>query len=366
MALPTHLNIVALETFFTPLPPLTVPSPHTFTLTSYNRTTPAELPSRIQDAHILITCIIPLRADALSAAAAPNLRLVVVLASGTDSVDLATCRARGIRVLNSPGCNADAVAEHAVALYFAARRSLVPTMADLRAGEWPRRGSLMTRAFAAGAAPRGCRDETAVVVGYGAVGRRVEALLSALGMRVVIAARKSAAAAAANNPPSSSSPSSITTTDSATIAKPKTTERVPFEEALKMATVLVLCCPRTPDTLHMISEPQLATMRADAVIVNVARGGVVVEEALLAALREGKIAGAAVDVFDAEPAGPDTSPLLEPDAVQGLNLVTTPHMAWIGMDTNINLQRALQENIEGFLVGKVAEERVRAFWGCHE
>lgn len=127
-----------------------------------------------------------------------------------------------------------------------------------------------------------------------------------------------------------------------------------------MATVLVLCCPRTPDTLNMISESQLATMRADAVVVNVARGGIVAEEALLAALREGKIAGAAVDVFDTEPAGPETSLLLKPDAVQGLNLVTTPHTAWIGMDTNLNLQRVLQENIDGFLVGKVMEERVRA------
>ena len=337
MSLPKHLNIVALETFYTPLPPLTVPPPHTFTLTTYPRTSPAELPSRIQDAHILITTTIPLGTDILSnATSTPNLRLIAVLASGTDSIDLPACRARGIRVLNSPGCNVDAVAEHAVGLYFAARRSLVPTMADLRAGEWPRRGTLMTRTFnAAGLAPRGCRDEVAVVVGYGGVGRRVEALLAGLGMKVVVARRKGDAAPAAAG------------------------GRVPFDDALKMATVLVLCCPRTPDTLNMISGPELDTMRDDAVLINVARGGIVDEEALLRALREGRIAGAAVDVFGQEPAGPETSVLLGAD-VQGLNLVVTPHTAWVGMDTTANYQRLLQENIEGFLKGEVVEERVRA------
>ncbi|KAI1453754.1 glycerate dehydrogenase [Annulohypoxylon moriforme] len=335
MSLPKHLNIVALETFFTPLPTLTIPPPHTFSLTTYHRTTPTELPSRIKDAHILITTTLPLRAEILAPEKTPNLRLIAVLASGVDSVDLKACEKRGIRVLNSPGANVGAVAEHAVALYFAARRSLVPTMAALRAGEWPRQGTLMARTFnAAGAAPRGCRDEVAVVVGYGGVGRRVEELFSGLGMRVVVAGRKGDA-----TPPASG--------------------RVPFADALAMATVLVLCCPRTPETLNMISGPEFGAMRDDAVVVNVARGGIVDEEALLKALREGKIAGAAVDVFGQEPAGPETSVLLGEDA-GGLNLVVTPHTAWIGMDTTANYQRILQENIDGFIKGELVQERVKA------
>ncbi|XDG04981.1 hypothetical protein ABKA04_004596 [Annulohypoxylon sp. FPYF3050] len=334
MAVPKHLNIVALETFFTPIPTLTVPPPHTFTLTTHHRTSLLDLPSRIRNAHILITTTLPLRAETLAPSATPNLRLIAVLASGVDSIDLAACAARGIRVLNSPGCNVAAVAEHAVALYFAARRSLVPTMAALRAGEWPRQGTLMARTFsAAGAAPRGCRDEAAVVVGYGGVGRRVEDLLKGLGMRVVVAGRKGDAV-----PPAG---------------------RVSFADALRMATVLVLCCPRTPETVNMISGPEFGAMRDDVVVVNVARGGIVDEEALLGALREGKIAGAAVDVFGQEPAGPETSVLLG-EGADGLNLVATPHTAWIGMDTTSNYQRILQENIDGFIKGELVQERVRA------
>lgn len=332
MALPKHLNIVALETFFNPLPRLTLPSPYTFTVTEHQFTSPAELPSRIKDAHVLITTTVPLRAETLSSEAASNLRLIAVVASGTDSVDLGVCQERGIRVLNSPDCNVDAVAEHATALYFAVRRSLAPTMEELRAGEWPRRGTLVKTAFVAGNSPRGCRNETAVIVGYGGVGRRVEALFSGLGMKVVVAARKNAPAAPG---------------------------RVSFEEGLRMATVLVVCCPRTPETLGMISGTELSLMRSDAVLVNVARGGIVAEDALLRALRERKIAGAAVDVFDQEPASPETSVLLGPDA-RGLNLVATPHTAWMSMDTTINYQRVLQENLNGFVLGEMAEERIKA------
>ena len=333
MALPKHLNIVSLESFFAPLPPrFTVPPPYTFNITQHHRTTVAEVPSRIKDAHVLITTTLPIGADALSSEAAPNLKLIAVVASGTDAIDLNACKERGIRVLNSPGCNVDAVAEHAVALYFAARRSLVPSVEGLRAGDWPRKRSLIHTAFVAGNSPPGCRDETVVIVGYGGVGRRLETLFSGLGMKVIIAARKNTPAA---------------------------TGRVPFEEALKMASVVVVCCPRNPETQGMISGPEFGVMRNDAVLVNVARGGIVAEDALLQALRDGEIAGAGVDVFDREPASPETSVLLGPEA-RGLNLVTTPHTAWIGTDTTSNNQRVLQENINGFILGDMVRERIKA------
>ncbi|KAI1372067.1 glycerate dehydrogenase [Hypoxylon crocopeplum] len=330
---PRHFNIVALETFFTPIPPLVVPSPHTFTLTEYTRSTVEEIPSRIKDADIVITTTVPLRAEALSPEICPKLKLIAVMASGTDSIDLVACAARGIRVLNSPGCNVDAVAEHAVALYFTVRRSIFPTMRDLRAGEWPRRGTLMTRVYVAGQPPRACRDETVAIVGYGGVGQKVARLLGGLGMKVLVAGRKGSPTAPEG--------------------------RVPFEEALKRATVMVLCCPRSPATLNLLSEPEFAQMREDVVLVNVARGGIVDEAALLKALKEGQIAGAGVDVFGQEPASPETSPLLG-DGVEELNLVATPHTAWIAIDTTANYQRVLQENIDSFIRGNVEEMRNKA------
>lgn len=326
MASPRHFNIVALETFFTPLPELSVPSPHTFSVAQYDRTTIDEIPARIQNADVLITTTIPLRKESLSREVCPNLQLIAVLASGTDSLDLEICKERGIRVLNSPSCNVDAVAEHAVALYFATRRSIMPIMRDLKAGEWPRQGSLMKRAFVAGQSPRGCRDETVAIIGYGAVGRKVESLLGSLGMKVLVTGRKNSTLGAAPG-------------------------RVDFDRAIKNATVLVFCCPRTPETVGMISKKEFDVMRSDALVINVARGGIIDEEGLLDALREGKIAGAGVDVFDKEPASGDSSVLLG-KGLDDLNLVVTPHTAWVGMDTTANYQRVLQENIDGFIQTK--------------
>lgn len=329
---PTHFNIVALETFFTPLPQVSIPSPHTFTVTTYDRTTVAEIPYRIRDADVLITTTLPLRAESLSAEVSPRLKLIAVMAAGTDSVDLAACTRRGIRVLSSPNCNSDAVAEHAVALYFATRRGIISTLGGLLSGEWSRKGSMMRTVYAAGKPPRGCRDEIAAIIGYGAVGKRAAKLFAALGMKVVIATRKGAPAAG---------------------------DKITFEEALKTASVIVTCCPRTPETVGLLSEAEFAMMLEDAVLVNVSRGGVVDEDALFRALKNGQIAGAGVDVFDKEPASPETSPLLASDA-QGLNLVVTPHTAWVGLDTTANYQRVLQENLQGFIVGCVEGDRVRA------
>ncbi|KAK7422008.1 hypothetical protein QQZ08_009729 [Neonectria magnoliae] len=329
---PTHFNIVALETFFTPLPTLSLPSPHTFSLTTYEKTTVAELPARIKDADILITTVVALRADTLSSQICPRLKLIAVLAAGTDSVDLTACKQRGIRVLSSPNCNNDAVAEHAIAMYFATRRSIMPTMRGLLAGEWLRRGSIMHEGFMADRPPRACRDETVAIIGHGAVGKRISELCTALGMKVVVAARKGA---------------------------PASEDRVTFDVALKTASVVFVCCPRSPDTLNLLSGPEFAVMPQDAVLVNVSRGGVVDEDALFAALKNGDIGGAGTDVFATEPASSTTSPLLGNEA-EALNLVVTPHLAWIGGETTANYQRVLQENIDGFILGTVQEDRVRA------
>lgn len=329
---PTRFNIVALETVFTPLPQLSVPTPHTLSITTYDRTNTAELPQRIKDADILIVTTIALSADTLSAQVCPKLKLIAAMAAGTDSIDLAACAKRGISVLSSPNCNNDAVAEHAIALYFATRRNILPTMRGLLAGEWPQRGSMMRTAYAAGKPPRACRDETVAIVGYGAVGKRVGELCTALGMKIIVAARKGMPASGA---------------------------KVTFDDALKTASVVFVCCPRTPETLDLLLEPEFASMPQDAVLVNVARGGIVSEDALLKALQFGDIAGAGVDVFATEPASSKTSPLLG-SHVEGLNLVVTPHIAWVGGETTANYQRVLQENINGFIVGSVAQDRIKA------
>ncbi|CAJ2513161.1 Uu.00g012800.m01.CDS01 [Anthostomella pinea] len=327
----THHTIVALETFFCPLPDLQLPAPHTCEVREYTRTKPDinEIAERIRDANIVIMTTLPLGAKVLSADVSPHLKVIAVVASGTDSVDLAACRARGIVVANTPHCNATAVAEHAIASYFAARRSIALTHTLTRSGEWPRRGTLLrTLNGPDGNPPRTCRDEVLGIVGYGAVGRKIESTAQALGMKTLIAARKGVAPSYSEGGGGGG--------------------RTPFETILAEASVIVLCLPRSPETLNLISDAELAGMRSCAVLVNVSRGGIVDEAALVKALRRGTIAGAAADVYLEEPAGPESSPLLVPDTAD-LNLVTTPHVAWCAADTNDNYNRALMENLAGWL-----------------
>ncbi|KAL1903424.1 hypothetical protein Sste5346_000050 [Sporothrix stenoceras] len=334
--LPQHLKIVALETFFTPLPPLIVPKPYTYDLVEYERTTPAQVAERIQDADIVITTVVPIRAAALAATNAPRLKLIAVMASGVDSVDLAACSARGIRVLNSPNCNSVAVAEHVVSLYLATRRSLFQVQRALGRGEWSHMGGIMMRAYTAGAPPRSCQDETVGIIGYGGVGKEAERLFGALGMKVIVSGRRGE-----------------------DISK-RSDGRVAFEEVIQHASVIVVCCPLVPDTKDLIGAAEFTKMQPDAIIINVARGGIVNEQALVAALRENRIGGAGVDVFDREPATPETDVLVAAATSEDLNLVVTGHTAWVSASTRANYQRVVQENVERFIRGTIDADRTKA------
>lgn len=158
-------------------------------------------------------------------------------------------------------------------------------------------------------------------------GKRIEGLGKALGMKVLVAARKS---------------DTISTGD----------DRVPFDDVLRQATVLVLSLPRNSQTLNLISTPELAKMHPYAILINIARGGIVEEVAVVQALKDKQIAGYATDVFTTEPAGgPEDSPLLADD-VQDLNVTLSPHLAWFSQRTLKNLGDMLKETVEGWVSGK--------------
>lgn len=127
--------------------------------------------------------------------------------------------------------------------------------------------------------------------------------------------------------------------------------RLAFQSVLKQSTVLVLILPRTPESSNLISTNELKMMRQDAVMVNVSRGGIVNELALVEALKDRQIAGAAVDVFLNEPAGPATTVLLS-DEAKGLNLTLTPHTAWVAETTLRDLQSITKENVETWIAGE--------------
>lgn len=323
----TAHHIVALEAIHCPIPDFDLPGPHTKSIHKW--TTPSELSARVKDATIVITTTIRLTAEILSVEKTPRLCLIVVLASGTDCIDKEAAKARGIPVCNCPGTNIDSVSEHAIALYFATRRNLVHLTNAVTSvpaegeTEWKTNGSLHPRLRTAdGKAPLLCSEETVGIVGYGALGKRIRMLATALGMKVIVAERR---------------------------GQSPRDDRVSFEDALRRSTVLILCLPRTPETVNMISTEELRMMPCQAVLINVARGGIVDEEALVSALKQGEIFGAGMDVYANEPVGRGGSPVLEAD---GLNLVLSPHLAWFAERTMGNLQAGVKETVERWCKGQ--------------
>ncbi|CAG5143068.1 uncharacterized protein ALTATR162_LOCUS1277 [Alternaria atra] len=337
-----HHEIVALEEHQQPLPlqGFNFPATTTHNLTAYPTTsTREELHSRIHNATIIITTTIKLDAETLRPSITPNLRYIAISATGTDPVDLDACRARNIRVTNCPGANIDAVSEHAIGLYFAARRRtvLLDRVTRAQPSEWKAQGSVKQyMRLPDGMPPITCKDEVMGVIGYGGIGKRVAALGQALGMRVLIASRKTPA-----TPP----------VDSGLPAPDPSDDRMPFDDVLRNSTVLVLSLPRNAETLNLISTAEFEKMHPYAVLINIARGGIVHEAAVVQALKERRIAGYATDVYQVEPiGGPEDTPLLEED-IKDLNITLSPHLAWFSTRSIKNLGAILKETIEGYVSG---------------
>ncbi|KAF2428279.1 glycerate dehydrogenase [Tothia fuscella] len=308
-----HHEIVAIEGLHSPIPTFDVSEPHTSNQTIHHNTSPSELHTRIKDATIIITTTIKLDATTLSVALTPKLQLIAVMASGTDCVDFEAAKKRGIAICNCPHAPTDVVSEHAIGLYFAARRKtvLMHGMTIAEPSKWKARGSLASYLRdPTGYAPMSCQDETCGIIGYGALGKGIEQIAKALGMKVLIAARKNAEPSAAT--------------------KDTFPQRTAFTEVLRR---------------------KIKLMSPHAVLINVSRGLIVNENALLTALKEGQIAGAATDVFDVEPVGGAKDSVLLGSEARDLNLTLTPHVAWFGERTKDNLRRILKGNVEGFING---------------
>ena len=228
-------------------------------------------------------------------AAAPNLRLIQKIGVGVNTIDLAAAQRRGIAVCNLPGTNAPAVAELTLALMLAAMRRLPMFDAAMRRGE----GFALDPAAKDGINELGGR--TVGLVGYGAVPRVLSPVLSALGCRVLYTARS----------PRPDAMASYRT----------------LPDLLAESDVLSLHVPLTAETERMIDAAALARVKPGAVLVNTARGGLVDEPALIAALRSGRLAAAGLDVFAEEPLDPSSALLSLP------NVVLTPHVAWLTTGT---------------------------------
>jgi glyoxylate reductase len=232
------------------------------------------------------------------AAAGDELRCVCNVAVGFDNVDLEAAARHGVAVANTPGVLDDATADLAMALVLGASRRLVEADRLVRTGEpWQWGMSFMLG--------RDLRGKTLGVVGLGKIGVKVAERARAFGMEVAYFNRRPAAA--------------------------ETTERLgaellPLERLLEVSDVLSLHCPLTPETRHLIGAAELARMKQTALLVNTARGQVVDEGELVAALRSGEIAAAALDVFEDEPN-------VHPGLLELESVTLTPHLGSATVET---------------------------------
>ena len=275
----------------------------------YGTTAPEQVAERLAGATVAIVNKVQLSAGTL--AHLPDLRLIALAATGHDCVDVEFCRAHRIAVSNVRDYAQHSVAEHAFALLLALRRNLASYGALVAAGAWQRSDQFCLY----GPPLTDLHGSLLGLVGAGSIARAAAAIGVGFGMRVIYAASPSQPAGTAG--------------------------RVSLAELLSIADVVSLHCPLTAATRGLIGAAELARMKPGAILVNTARGGLVDETALAAALRAGQIAGAAFDVLSDEP--PDASnPLLQP----GLpNFILTPHVAWASGEAMRILADELRANI---------------------
>jgi glycerate dehydrogenase len=273
-----------------------------------------EVVERLAGATIAITNKVPLRAAALDQL--PDLKLIAVAATGTDNVDLAACRARGISVANIRDYSVVSVPEHCLTLMLALRRNLRAYAHDVEAGQW----ETSSRFCLLGHPIGDLAGSRLGIVGYGALGRKVAALGRAFGMEVCATSR-----------------SRIEDTG---------VTQLELDELLKQADVISLHLPLTEQTRHMIGARELALMKPGALLINTARGGLVDEAALAEVLATGRI-GAGFDVLSKEPPSPD-NPLLR---LRLPNFILTPHVAWASRGAMQTLADMLVDNIEAWAAG---------------
>lgn len=242
--------------------------------------------------------------------ALPALRLVACFSTGYTGIDLAHLRARDVTLTTAAGVNAHDVADHALALLLSLWHGVPEADRRVREGEW--RGSLVPR--------RSLQQRRAGVVGLGRIGHEIAERLSALGMEVRWWGPHAKPDAAFERAAS-------------------------LRELADWSDVLVVASRAAPENRHQIDAPVLAALGPDGVLVNISRGFLVDEDALIAALEKGTVGGAALDVFEQEPVSPDRW-------VEVPRTVVTPHIAGFTREAGVDMRRQQRENVRRHFAGE--------------
>ncbi|MFW1746845.1 2-hydroxyacid dehydrogenase [Acinetobacter guillouiae] len=285
----------------------------------YPSTTAEQVLARIQDVDVVISNKVIVNAEAMEQC--KNLKLILISATGTNNIDLDFARSKGIVVCNCQGYGTSAVAQHTLTLMLALATSLLKYEHAVKQGEWNKSPIFCLLDFPIVE----LSGKTLGIIGYGELGQAVAKLAEAFGMKILVASLPN---------------------------RPTHKDRTPFAELLAQVDFLSLHCPLTEETRDLIDSQAFDKMKNSAFLINCARGGIVNEQALADALRQGKIAGAATDVLSVEP--PTQGNVLLAQDIP--NLIITPHSAWGSVDARQRIVNQMLENVEAFKQRKVIRQ----------
>jgi len=286
---------------------------HVRHFTSYQTTDQTQLLVRCKNADIVITNKVVF--DRQTLAQLPNLKLICVAATGTNNVDIQAAKEHGILVTNVKNYSNQSVAQYVFAQLLSYFSRIEKHNINVKQGLWQAQPVFCLHDVGS----EELANKTLGIVGYGSLGKAVETIASAFGMKVIIAERANAT----------------------TIRN----GRVAFEEVMSNADIISLHCPLTEETKHLINTHSLKNAKRNLVIVNTARGDIIDDNALLLALESQRIEAAILDVLNQEPP-PENHPLLN----SGLdNLIITAHIAWGSLQSQQRLLNLLAVHIKAFV-----------------
>lgn len=283
----------------------------------YGVSAPNQVGERLAGATVAVTNKAPIRGPDL--VKLPQLKMIAVAATGYDVIDVAVCRERGIVVSNVRGYAINTVAEHAFALILALRRGIVGFRQDVINGEWQKAGQFCFFTHPI----HELAGSTLGIMGEGIIGQSVARLGQAFGMKTLFAAHKGVQGLG-----------------------PLYT---PFDEVLETSDIITLHCPLMPGTRNMLGMAEFRKMKKRPLLINTARGGLVVEADAVRALDEGLIAGIGFDCLTSEPPAADhpfRAILSRP------NVIVTPHVSWASDEAMQVLWNQVVSHIENFYAGQ--------------
>ena len=286
----------------------------------YGRTAPDQVAERIADADIVISNKVALRREHLQAA--PNLKMIALAATGSDNIDLDAAREHQIVVSNIRDYAVRSVPEHVFALVFALRRNICAYRQSVKEGRWQAAQQFCYFDYPI----RDLAGSTLGLIGSGSLGQAVATMGRALGMKVIFAQRRGQTI--------------VSNAD----------DRLPFEQVLEQADILSLHCPLTAETQNMLGMAEFERMAPRRpLLINTARGGLIDNQALEHALRQGWLGGAGIDVCTPEPPPADHILMRLLDLP---NYILTPHIGWASQEAMQTLANQLIENIAAFHRGE--------------